>query len=99
MERFSAFGEVMGRKAGERRKGRRQKDRRQHRRRWREAEAAERKGLRVQWDDIRRRLANLRRAERIGRPRKRKESERENFLKKPFRFARGLLEEKTSGDA
>lgn len=91
MERFSTYGEVMGRKAGERRKARRQKevkdlvaDRRQLRRRWREAEAAERKGLTVQWDDIRRRLANLRRAERIRRRRKRKEREQANFFKKPF---------------
>ena len=98
------YGKVTGRKAAEKSKGRREKEiddlvagRRQLRRRWRKAEESEREGLKALWDDIRRRLANLRRAERIRRRRKRKEKERANFFKNPFRFARGLLEEKTSG--
>ncbi|KAJ8376110.1 hypothetical protein SKAU_G00066900 [Synaphobranchus kaupii] len=66
-------------------------------RRWRKAEEREKEGLKALWDDIRERLANLRRAERIQRRRKRKEKERANFFRNPFRFARGLLEEKTNG--
>lgn len=42
-------------------------------------------------------LANLWRAERIRRRRKRKEKEQANFFKDPFKYARQLLEETTSG--
>ncbi len=65
--------------------------------RWRKAEESEKEGLKALWDEIRRRLSNLWRAERIRRWRKRKEKERSSFFRNPFRYARGLLEEKTSG--
>lgn len=63
---------------------------------WRKAEESEKDGLKVLWDQIRGRLANLRREERIRHQRKRKEKERANFFRNPFRYARGLLEEKAS---
>lgn len=98
------FGEVVSRKAGIRTKGRREKEiddlmanRRQLRKRWRKAEEPEKEGLKALWDEIKRRLATLRRAERIRQRRKRKEKERASFFRNPFRHARGLLEEKTSG--
>lgn len=91
-------------KAVVRTKGRREKEiddllasRRQLCKCWRKAEESEKDGLRVLWDEIRGRLANLRRAESIRRWRKRKEKERANFFRNPFRYARGLLEEKASG--
>ncbi len=98
------YGEVTIREALIRSKGRREKEiddlvasRRQLRKRWRKAEESEKEGLKALWDEIRRRLTNLRRAERIRRRRKRKEKERSSFFRNPFRYARGLLEEKTSG--
>ncbi len=72
------YGEVTIREALIRSKGRREKEiddlvasRRQLRKRWRKAEESEKKGLKALWDEIRRRLTNLRRAERIRRWRKR----------------------------
>lgn len=53
--------------------------------------------MKVLWDEIKERLANLRRAERIQRRRKRKEKEQANFFKNPFCYTQGLLREKTSG--
>ena len=95
------YGEVTIRETVIRSKGRREKEiddlvasRRQLRKRWRKAEESEKEGLKALWDEIRRRLANLRRAERIRRRRKRKEKERSSFFKNPFRHARGLLEDK-----
>lgn len=100
----SRFGEVASRKTGIRAKGRREKeiddlvaDRRRLRKHWRKAEDAEKEGLKALWGDLRRKLAALRRAERIRRRRKRKEKERAHFFKNPFHHARGLLEEKASG--
>ncbi|KAJ8393294.1 hypothetical protein AAFF_G00061950 [Aldrovandia affinis] len=98
------YGEVTVREAVARTKGRREKEindlvasRRQLRKRWRKADESEKEGLKVLWDEIRSSLANLRRAERIRRRRKGKEKERSSFFRNPFRHARGLLEEKTSG--
>ncbi len=71
--------------------------RRQLCKRWRKADESEKEGLKALWDEIRRRLANLWRAERIRRQRKRKEMEISSFFRNPFRCAHGLLEEKTSG--
>ncbi len=98
------YGEVTIREALIRSKGRREKEiddlvasRRQLRKRWRKAEESEKEGLKALWDEIRRRLTNLRRAECIRRRRRRKEKERSSFFRNPFRYARGLLEENTSG--
>lgn len=87
-----------------RQKGRRERhikllisDRRHLRKRWRKAAPDEKEGLKLLWDEIKQKLAKLRRAERIRRRRKRKEKERKNFFKDPFRYARQLLDEKRSG--
>lgn len=42
-------------------------------------------------------LSNLRRAERIRQRRRRKEKERSNVFKNPFKHAKQLLEDKRSG--
>ncbi len=98
------YGEVTIREAVVRSKGWREKEiddlvasRRQLRKHWRKAEESEKEGLKALWDEIRRRLANLRRAERTRRWRKRKEKERSSFFRNPFRYASGLLGEKASG--
>lgn len=87
-----------------RQKGRRERhiellisDRRHLRKRWRKAAPDEKEGLKLLWDELKQKLAKLRRAERIRRRRKRKEKERKNFFKDPFRYARQLLDEKRSG--
>lgn len=87
-----------------RQKGRREREieqlvlrRRQLRKGWRKATPSEREGLKVLWEEIKQRLANLRRAEHIRRRRKRKEKERATFFKNPFKHARQLLEEAKSG--
>lgn len=92
------------REASIRSKGRREKEiddlvvsRRQLRKRWREAGESKKEGLKALWYEIRRRLANLQRADCIRRRRKRKEKERSSFFRNPNRYACVLLEEKTSG--
>lgn len=49
------------------------------------------------WNQIRARLAHLRRAERIRKRESRREKARTSFLRDPFKYARGLLKEKKSG--
>ncbi|KAJ8351716.1 hypothetical protein SKAU_G00231920 [Synaphobranchus kaupii] len=71
--------------------------RRQLRRRWRKSSEEEREGLKVLWNEVKQKLACMRRVERIRKRRKRKEKERSSFLRNPFRHARQLLEEKQSG--
>lgn len=100
----SRFGKAASGTTGLTAKGRREKaiddlvmNRRQHRKRWRKADETQKEGLKALWDEIRKRLAVLRRAESIRRRRKRKEKERANFFRNPFRHARGLLKEETSG--
>ncbi len=98
------FGECTSKQTiAPRQKGRRERhiellksDRRHLRKRWRKA-VPEEKGLKLLWNDLKQRLAKLRRAERIRRRRKRKEKERKNFFKDPFKYARQLLDEKRSG--
>ncbi|KAG1932793.1 hypothetical protein F2P79_020826 [Pimephales promelas] len=99
------FGEIVPKQRTARReKGRREREilqlvqrRRQLRKNWRKATHAEREGLKVLWEEVRKRLAGLRRAERIRKRSQRKQKERANFFKDPFRHARQLLEEKKSG--
>ena len=99
------FGEVSNKqRTAPREKGRREKEigqlvqrRRQLRKNWRKATQAEKEGLKALWGEVRQRLALLRRAERIRKRRNRKEKERANFFKDPFKHARQLLEEKKSG--
>ncbi|RXN34466.1 olfactory receptor 6N2-like protein [Labeo rohita] len=99
------FGEVVPKQmTASREKGRREREilqlvqrRRQLRKNWRKATHAEREGLKVLWEEVRKRLAGLRRAERIRKRSQRKQKERANFFKDPFKYARQLLEEKKSG--
>lgn len=99
------FGECRTKKAtAQRQEGRRERDieelvsnRRQLRKRWRKAAPEEKEGLKALWDNLKQRLAKLRRAERLRRRRKRKEKERKDFFKDPFRYARQLLDKKRSG--
>ncbi|KAL6489820.1 hypothetical protein MHYP_G00001650 [Metynnis hypsauchen] len=71
--------------------------RRQLRKNWRKATQAEKEGLKALWEEVRKRLAGLRRAERIRKRNRRKEKERASFFKDPFKHARQLLEEKKTG--
>lgn len=99
------FGEIVPRQRTIRReKGRREKEilelvqrRRQLRKNWRKATQAEKEGLKALWEEVRKRLAMLRRAERIRKRSKRKQKERDSFFKDPFKHARQLLEEKKTG--
>ncbi|KAK7930262.1 hypothetical protein WMY93_006657 [Mugilogobius chulae] len=72
-------------------------ERRQLHKRWRKATTEEKAGLKVLWNEVKQRLAKLRRADRIRRRRKRKEKERKDFFRNPYKFARQLLDEKRSG--
>lgn len=99
------FGEVAPKQQQMRRvMGRREQEisllvkrRRQLRKTWRKATPQEREGLKVLWEEVRERLARLRRAERIRKRSKRKQKERADFFKDPYKYARQLLEEKKSG--
>ncbi|KAJ8332759.1 hypothetical protein SKAU_G00416550 [Synaphobranchus kaupii] len=64
---------------------------------WRKASQEEKEGLKPLWEEVRKSLSNLRRAERIRQRRRRKEKERSNFFKNPFKHAKQLLEDKRSG--
>ncbi|KAJ8352221.1 hypothetical protein SKAU_G00236970 [Synaphobranchus kaupii] len=96
------FGKIsIKQTAAQKGKGRREKEidqlvqrRRQLRRNWRKATAAEKEVL---WEEVKQRLASLWRAKQIRKRRKRKEMERANFFKNPFKHARQLLEDKKSG--
>ncbi len=69
-------------------------DRRHLKKRWRKAVPEEKEGLKLLWDDLKQRLAKLRRAERIRRGGKRKEKEERRISSKdPFKHARQLLDE------
>lgn len=99
------FGAVAGRQSvGPKQKGRREREieqlvkrRRQLRKQWRKASKEEKEGLKPLWEEVKKNLASLRRAERIRKRRRRKEKERSSFFKNPFRHARQLLEDKRSG--
>ncbi|XP_016406634.1 uncharacterized protein LOC107739136 [Sinocyclocheilus rhinocerous] len=98
------FGALSQRRSIPKRTGRREreilqlvKERRLLRKAWKKAEDKEKEGLKNLWNQIQARLADLRCAERIRKHRNRKEKARLSFLRDPFKFARGLLEEKKSG--
>lgn len=57
----------------------------------------EKEGLQSLWRQLRARLAQLRRDERIRKHRNHKEKARASFFQDPFKYARGLLEEEKSG--
>lgn len=98
------FGELQQRKNLPKQSGRREreihqllKERRLLRKAWRRSEDHEKEGLKNLWDRIRAKLGLLRRAERIRRRSSRKERARSSFFRDPFKYARGLLEEKKTG--
>ncbi len=98
------FGEVVRKKITAREPGRWEreilrlvKERRLLTKAWRKAEESEKECMKALCGQLRERLATLRRAERIRRRRSRKEKERARFFRDPFRYAKGLLEEKKSG--
>uniref|UniRef100_A0A3B1JJ67 Reverse transcriptase domain-containing protein n=1 Tax=Astyanax mexicanus TaxID=7994 RepID=A0A3B1JJ67_ASTMX len=99
------FGECAEKRApAPRQKGRRERgieeliaNRRELRKRWRKAAPEEWEGLKLLWSDLKQRLGKLRRAERIRKRRQRKEKERRDFYRDPFKYACQLLEEKRSG--
>ena len=99
-----SFGEMPKKKPTTKQKGRREreifqlvKERRLLRKAWRKAQDLEKEALKCLWDQLKSRLANLRRAERIRKRRSRKEKARTSFFRDPFKYARDLLEEKKSG--
>lgn len=65
---------------------------------WRKAKDEEKECLKDLWSQIKARLANLRCAERIRSCRSHKEKARMSYLWDPFKYACGLLEEKSSGE-
>ena len=79
----NTFGEIVPRqRTALREKRRREKEilqlvqrRRQLRKNWRKATHAEKEGLKALWEEVRKRIAGLRRAERIRKRSKRKQKE------------------------
>lgn len=100
----SRFRVVAEKQKGSKQKGRREREfeqlvkrRRQLRKQWRKASKKEKEGLKLLWEEVKKNLASLRRAERIRKRRRRKEKERSNFFKNSFKHARQLLEDKRNG--
>ncbi|CAK6982434.1 hypothetical protein F2P79_011962, partial [Scomber scombrus] len=90
------------RSSGPKQKGRRKREmeqlvKRRLQKQWRTASEEEREGLKPLWEEVKKSLASLQRAERIRKRRRRKEKERSNFFKNTFKDARQLLEDKRSG--
>lgn len=73
------------------------RERRQLRKQWRKASDIDREGLALLQDDIKCRLAALRRAENLRKHRKRKEHTRTRFYKDPFKFVKDLFTKEKSG--
>ena len=83
---------------------RRQKDirelvlrRRQLRKQWKRATIEEKEGIDALQEELRCRLATLRRAENLRRKRKEKERVRTLFYKDPFKFVKGLFNQEKGG--
>lgn len=99
------FGILEARRStGPKQKGRREREiealvrrRRQLRKQWRRACRAEKEGLKPLWEEVKKSIASLRRAERIRMHRRWKEKERSSFFRNPYQHARRLLEDKRSG--
>lgn len=75
--------------------------RRQLRKQWRKASREEKEGLKPLWEEVKKKPcqpnAVCQGADCIRKRRRRKEKERSNFFKNPFKHARQLLEDKRSG--
>lgn len=64
---------------------------------WKKTSDLEKDDLKDLWNQIKVRLVHLRRVERIRRRRSCREKARTSFSWDPFKYARGLLEEKKNG--
>ncbi|KAI5086482.1 hypothetical protein C0J45_23354, partial [Silurus meridionalis] len=73
------------------------KERRQLKKQWRKAIEEEKEGINLLQEEIRGRLATLRRAENFLRKRRRKEQTRSRFYKDPFKFVKTLSTKEKSG--
>lgn len=73
------------------------KERRQLRKQWKKAAEAEKKGLEALQEDLKQRLAKLRRAERLRKQHKKKERARTGFYRDPYRFTKNLFDKGKSG--
>ena len=73
------------------------KERRQLKKLWRKATEEEKEGINLLQEEIRGRLATLRRAENLRKKRKRKEHTRSRFYKDPFKFVKSLFTKEKSG--
>ena len=73
------------------------KEKRELRKQWKAAKPEEAEGLRVLFEDIKKRSRDLQRIERRHRRRKESKREREQFLKNPYEAAKKLFTEARSG--
>ena len=73
------------------------KERRQLTKQWRKATEEEKEGINQLQEEIKSRLATLRRAENLLRKRRRKEQTRSRFYKDPFKFVKSLFTKEKSG--
>ena len=96
------FGVVSVKRPQEKKNSRRQRElgrlkgeKKALRRRWKVAKEDEREGLSVLWEDVKRRVRDLRRAER---GRQRKYERRRAIFSDPYRYGRSLLDPPKSGE-
>ena len=73
------------------------KERRQLRKLWRKSTELEREGINVLQEELRGRLAVLRRAEHLRKKRRKKERTRTAFYRDPFKFLKGLFSQEKGG--
>lgn len=73
------------------------RERRQLKKRWKKASDREKEGINILQDDIKHRLASLRRAENLRKLRKGKERTRSRFFKDPFKFLKTLFAKEKGG--
>ncbi|MDG2555567.1 hypothetical protein P7M41_26620, partial [Vibrio parahaemolyticus] len=73
------------------------KERRQLRKQWKKATEEERERTNILQEELRSRLAVLRRAERLRKKRRKKEHARTGFFRDPFMFVKGLFSQEKGG--
>ncbi|XP_049449241.1 uncharacterized protein LOC125899203 [Epinephelus fuscoguttatus] len=73
------------------------KERRQLRKQWKKATEEEREGIKVLQEELRSRLAVLRRAEHLRKKRRKKEYARTGYFRDPFKFVKGLFSQEKGG--
>ncbi|KAK0146192.1 Retrovirus-related Pol polyprotein from type-2 retrotransposable element R2DM [Merluccius polli] len=72
-------------------------ERRQLRKQWKKASEEEKEGIEALQDDVKTRLASLRRAENLRKRRRKKEQTRTRFYKNPYKFLGSLFTKEKSG--